>query len=183
ITPQPWFENQIGPGAPAALSRDSFRNLIRIGAASDTIQALYGLGRLAPNVGLSGQFSTNSYITNLGSSSYNGMLLTLRKRFSRGLEFDFNYTWSHSIDNQSSVVNTVFGGTICDVRNLRVCRGNSDFDIRHLINVNGIYELPFGRGRRFGGNMPGWLNAFVGGWELTGIYNYRSGLPFSTRTG
>src|SRR5262249_37755193 len=123
------------------------------------------------------------YITNLGSSSYNGMLLSLRKRFSRGLEFDFNYTLSHSIDNQSSVTNTVFGGIICDLTNLRVCRANSDFDIRHVINANGIYELPFGRGRKIGGNASGLLNTFIGGWTVSGIYSYRSGLPFSATSG
>src|SRR5262249_13005583 len=119
----------------------------------------------------------------LGSSSYNGLLTSLRKRFSGGLEFDFNYTLSHSIDNQSSIVNTVFGGVVCDARNLRVCRANSDFDLRHLFNVNGIYELPLGRGRWIGGNSPGWLNAIIGGWEVSGIFNARSGLAFSSGTG
>src|SRR5262249_48686851 len=57
------------------------------------------------------------------------------------------------------------------------------FDIRHLMNVNGIYELPFGRGRFIGGNASGWLNTIIGGWQVAGIYTYRSGLPFSTTTG
>lgn len=194
ITAQPWFENQISAalGAPCtavvgssctAFLAANLADLIQIGDTSDTIQALFANGLLNPNVGLSGQFSTNAFITNLGSSSYNGMLLSLRKRFSRGLEFDFNYTVSHSLDNQSSIVNTVSGGLICDLRNLRVCRGSSDFDIRHLINVNGIYELPFGRGHWLGGNAPGWLNTIIGGWQVSGIYTYRSGLPFSTTTG
>jgi hypothetical protein len=111
------------------------------------------------------------------------MLLSLRKRFSKGFQFDANYTWSHSLDNQSTVANvTTSGGLICDATNLRVCRGPSDFDIRHLFNVNGIWELPFGRGRMFGGDAPGWVNAIIGGWEITGIFNARSGLPFSLAT-
>ncbi len=194
ITNQPWFENQIGSAiggrcidafgiSCTGLIADALSNLIQIGDASDTIQALYNAGFLNPNVGLSGQFSTNAYTTNLGASSYHGMLLTLRKRLSRGLEFDFNYTFAHSLDNQSSVANSTFGGLICDLTNLRTCRGNSDFDIRHIINVNGIYELPFGRGRAIGGNVPSWLNAVIGGWQVSGIYSYRSGLPFSTTTG
>jgi Carboxypeptidase regulatory-like domain len=182
ITPQPWFENQIGPGGTDLLA-ENFSDLIVNGDTADTIQALYAEELLNPNVGLSSQFSTNAYIANLGSSSYNALLVSLRKRFSHGLLFDVNYTLSHSIDNQSSVVNTVFGGLICDLRNLRVCRGNSDFDIRHLVNANFIYELPFGRGHNFGRNAPGWLNAFIGGWQVTGIFNYRSGLAFSTTTG
>lgn len=198
ITNQPWFENQVNAAALANygvgctgfgvasctdLVNTFFGSLVEIGDASDTIQALYSNGLLFPNVGISGQFSTNAYITNLGSSSYNGMLVSLQKRFSKGFQFDLNYTLSHSIDNNSTVANTVFGGLICDLRNLRVCRGDSDFDIRHLITANGIFELPVGRGRFIGKDMPYWLDAVVGGWNLTGIFAYRSGLPFSTTTG
>ncbi len=194
ITPQPWFENQISAALGArcaavfgssctAFLADNLADLIEIGDTADTIQVLFANELLNPNVGISGQFSTNAYITNLGSSSYNGLLVSLRKRFSKGLEFDFNYTFSHSIDNQSSIVNTVFGGLVCDIRNLRVCRGNSDFDIRHLVNANFIYELPFGKGRWIGGNANRWLNAIIGGWQVAGIYTQRSGLPFSTTTG
>ncbi|MBD0371871.1 MAG: TonB-dependent receptor [Pyrinomonadaceae bacterium] len=207
LTPQPFFENQInsalqaalGPGAncgnvsplfglPAGFNCTRLftaftRSLVNIGDVSDAFQAAYAIGLLNPNVGLSGQFSTNAYITNLGSSSYNGMLISLRKRFSQGLQFDVNYTLSHSIDNQSSVVNTVFGGLVCDIRNLRVCRGNSDFDIRHLFNANFIYELPFGRGRMFGSDASGLVNQIIGGWTVTGIVTARSGLPFHLTTG
>src|SRR6185369_14294381 len=82
----------------------------------------------------------------------------------------------------SSVVNTVSGGLVCDITNLRTCRGNSDFDVRHLVNANFIYELPFGRGQMFGKNISGWKNQIIGGWEVTGIFTARSGLPFSTTT-
>jgi Carboxypeptidase regulatory-like domain len=194
ITPQPWFENQIAAalGAPCAavfgVSCTTFiaanaASLVQNGDTTTVLQGLNALGLLGPNIGLSGQFAANAVVTNLGSSSYNGMLVSLRKRFSQGLQFDFNYTFSHSIDNQSSIANTVSSGLICDVRNLRACRGNSDFDIRHLINVNGIYELPFGRGKAMGGNARGVWNTLIGGWQVGGIFTYRSGLPFSLTTG
>lgn len=200
ITPQPWFENQLnaaiaanfGAGTTCAsfgsadctsLVNDFFGSLVEIGDTSDTIQALYGSGLLFPNVGLSGQFSTNIYNGSFASSSYNGLLLSLRKRYSHNLQFDLNYTYSHSIDNQSSVVNTVAGGLICDLRNLRVCRGNSDFDATHIINFNGIYDLPFGRGQLLANRAPGWLNHIIGGWEVGGIYSWRTGFAFSTTTG
>lgn len=158
-------------------------NLITNGDTSDTVQAMYANGLLNPNVGMSSQFSTNIYISNQGSSIYNGLLVSLRKRLSKGLQFDFNYTLSNSLDNGSSVANTVAGGLVCDLRNLRVCRGPSDFDIRHLFNANFIYELPFGKGKTFGGGAGNWLNRLIGGWEVTGIFTGRSGLPFSTSTG
>ena len=181
VTPQPWFQNLVAGGTQAVLNTAGFEAFT--GSTADAINLLYAEGLIDPNVGMSAQFGTNMYVSNQGASSYNGLLVSLRKRFSQGLQFDFNYTWSHSIDNGSSIVNTVFGGLVCDLTNLRVCRGDSDFDIRHLVNANFIYELPFGRGQRFGSGAPGWLNHIIGGWEVTGIFTARSGLPFGTTTG
>ncbi len=198
VTSVPFFENQANAAALANYGRNClalvgrtctayianrYQSLIRIGDASDTVQALTALGLLNNNVGLSAQFSTNAYITNLGKSDYDGFLLSLQKRFSKGYQFDFNYTFSNSKDNNSTVANTVFGGLICDLRNPDICRGPSDFDIRHLINVNGIFELPVGHGKYFGSNMNGFLDAIFGGFSLSGIFTYRSGLPFGTTTG
>jgi hypothetical protein len=56
---------------------------------------------------------------------------------------------------------------------------NADYDIRHQINVNGLMELPFGRGRRWGSEMPGALNAILGDWAIAGIWRMTSGLPFN----
>lgn len=199
FAPIAWFENQmnaqsiatfgvpcgnLGLGNNCTSVVGNFTGFeVSIGDTADTIEALRRNGLLGPNVGLSSQFAVNAYVTNKGSSSYDGMLLSLRKRFSKGFQFDANYTWSHSIDNQSTVANTTTsGGLICDATDLRVCRGNSDFDIRHLMNVNGIWELPIGRGRMLGGDMPGWANTLIGGWEITGIFTARSGLPFSLAT-
>lgn len=191
VTIQPFFENQGAlAGFPCAvfggctLVVSGFAgSLVSIGDASDTVQFLNANGVLPNNVGLSGQFSTNAYITNLGHSRYDALLVSLQKRFSQGVQFDFNYTYANSKDNNSSVANTVFGGLVCDLRDTEICYGPSDFDIRHLINVNGIWEIPVGQGRWLGGDMPGWLDAIVGGFQLSAIYTYRSGLPFSTTTG
>jgi hypothetical protein len=181
FTNQPWFENLV-PGGTSTIV-NFLRQETERGDTSSVIFALYAGGALDPNLSMSSQFGTNIYISNHGASSYNGMLVSLRKRFSQGLQFDFNYTWSHAIDNGSSITNTVVGGLVCDMTNLRVCRGDSDFDIRHLVNANFIYELPFGRGQRFGGNSPGWVNQIIGGWEVSGIFTARSGVPFSTTSG
>jgi len=202
---QAWFENQVGAavlsnygltcaqagpafGAGATPTCTSLINVffpteVLRGDTSDAVAAMYADGFLNPNVGMSSQFGTNIYISNQGASTYNGLLVSLRKRFSKGLQFDLNYTFSNSIDNGSSVVNTVSGGLVCDLRNLRVCRGPSDFDIHHLFNANFIYELPFGKGKTFGKDAHGWLNQIIGGWEVTGIYTQRSGLPFSITSG
>jgi hypothetical protein len=146
------------------------------------VQALNAAGFLRNNVVNSGQFADNIYINNLGFSRYDGLLVSLQKRFSHGLQFDFNYTYSVSKDNNSSVANTVIGGLLYDLTDPDIGYGPSDFDIRHLINVNGIWELPFGRGKWIGKDSNGFVNALIGGWQLSGIYTYRSGLPFGVLT-
>ncbi|MDD5544233.1 MAG: carboxypeptidase-like regulatory domain-containing protein [Acidobacteriia bacterium] len=190
---QPWFENQMnlalaanfGPGTTcqSAFHRSctqqvalgSTSNSARIGSLSNVVRILDGSGFLMNNVGLYGQFSAADYISSLASSNYNGMLVSVKKRLSHGLLMDFNYTWSHAIDNQSSVANTVSGGTLCDLRNLRTCRSNSDFDLRHIVVSDWIYSLPFGQGGSVGRNAPGWLNQIIGGWQVTGVWYWHTG--------
>ncbi len=197
---QPWIENQVTSGIKnlrgqqfscasfgqpscTALIRTFFGSLAQVGGTADLVQQLYRNRLLNPNVGLSSQFSVNAYISNQASSEYHGMLVSLRKRFSQGFQFDANYTLSHAIDNQSNITNTVTGGLVCDVRDLTACRGNADFDIRHLFNANGIWNLPFGRGRAIGTNLNKWADAVIGGWSISGIATMRSGLPVNSTTG
>jgi hypothetical protein len=173
----------FGGATCTAVVISNFSNLVRIGDTSDLIQALYANNLLKPNVGMSSQFGSNLYITNQGTSAYHGALVSLQKRFSRGLEFEVNYTFSKSLDNNSTVANTVAGGLVCDVSNPDICRGPSDFDIRHLFNANYIYELPFGRGKAIAGGANKWVDAVLGGWTLSGIISARSGLPINGTTG
>jgi hypothetical protein len=162
-----------------------FNGLAFRGDLGDTVQALDFFSLLPPGVGLHPQFATNLYITNKSYSNYNGLLLSLHKKQSHGLQYDLNYTYSHSIDNISAPANQAFGsngagGIICDAINLTACRGDSDFDVRHVISINGLYDLPFGRGKTFAGNASGWLNQLIGGWQLSGILGWRTGLAFQT---
>jgi len=199
IVAQPWLENQMNPasiatfGVPCSglglganctqLVANFQPTLTRVGGTADLIQSLNANGLLFNNVGMSSQFATNAYITNQGTSDYHGMLVSLQKRFSRGFEFEVNYTFSKSLDNNSSVVNTIVGGLVCDVTDPDICRGPSDFDIRHLFNANFIWDLPFGRGRLIGGGVNKWADALLGGWTLSGIASARSGLAISSSSG
>jgi hypothetical protein len=102
------------------------------------------------------------------------------------LQFDFNYTFSHSIDNTSSFANsqgdTGIGGIglICDVVRPRECRSRSDFDIRQYITTDATYQLPFGRKRMFASDVPNWLNEVIGQWDLSGLAIWHTGVPWST---
>jgi Carboxypeptidase regulatory-like domain len=186
VTPQPWFEDQVGPGATAFLAStasgigaDSFGQLGDIGDFSFELQ---GDGYIGPNILMPAQFAENTMYTNRGSSSYNGLLLTVQKNLSHGLQFDFNYTWSNSIDNTTLTGNQVgFGGygIICDVVRPRECRGPSDNDERQFISSDFIYALPVGRGRTFAANTPLWLDELIGGWGISGLPYWHSGDPYS----
>jgi hypothetical protein len=144
------------------------------------IDCLNGNGLLTSGIGLSPQFDTNVYVTNKSFSSYNGLRATLHKKYSSGLQFDLNYTYADSIDNASVSANSFFSDFVCDITNLSVCKGDSDFDVRHSISATGIYDLPVGRGRHFVSNASGWLNQVIGGWSVSGIESWHTGLAFST---
>jgi hypothetical protein len=185
-TPQSWFENQFPAGAGPAFGVPSstaivtcyLETLVSRGDFADTIEILNSAGLLAANVGMGAQFSENTYYTNKGSSNYHGLLTTLHKNVSHGLQFDLNYTWSHSIDNVSLIANAAaFGGYgfICDVLRPRECRSNSDFDITHNFNGNFVYELPVGRGKALASGAPRWLDEVIGGWSISGLPNWHSG--------
>jgi hypothetical protein len=122
----------------------------------------------------------------MGSSNYHGLLVTVDKNISNGLRSEFNYTWSHSIDNTSLSANNnaLYTGTgyICDILRPRACRADSDFDVRQEITANFTYDLPFGRGREFLGSSPRWVDETIGGWSFSGLPSYRTGVavtPYS----
>ncbi len=205
VSPQPWFENQVGAAAAqnygttcqnltgglncTQLAAYETSTFIPVGDLSSTDEVLEEYGLLLPNTGLDAQTGSSGYIGNFSSSSYNSLIIILRKKLSNNLQFDFDYTFAHSIDNVSDINNNyVFftssgNGLVCDLRNLRVCRASSDFDVRHTITANYVYNLPIGRGQRFLANAPKWVDEVVGGWGTSGIVEWHSGFALNTSTG
>jgi hypothetical protein len=116
---------------------------------------------------------------NAGRAQYHGLTVSLRRAYSNGLSFDFNYTWSHSIDYASAAESGAGkqGAAIQNIFNVKEFRGSSDFDIRHNITSNFLYELPVGKNKLLLRNASSWLNQIVGGWQLSSVIRYRSGLP------
>ncbi len=145
--------------------------------------------RLRPNP----QFAQIMYVDNGGDSIYQAAQFAARRRFDRaGLLLNAAYTLGKSIDNLSldPVAATVGGGltttaarTPADARNYRNERARSDYDQRHVLNIAGVYELPFGRGKTWLGNAGRALDLLVGGWSISGLYTYQSGEPFTVRSG
>lgn len=107
------------------------------------------------------------------NGTYNSLQVKLLKRFSRGMQFNMNYTWQKALDGQSSLAEW----KIQDPFNLRADYSRSSWDVRQVFNFSYVYELPFGKGRRFGGGMSGAANAILGGWSLEGITRLESGPP------
>ncbi|MFM9902959.1 MAG: carboxypeptidase regulatory-like domain-containing protein [Pyrinomonadaceae bacterium] len=137
-----------------------------------------GLG-FGNNIFIHPQYATFAAYSTIGTSWYNSFQFSLRKRFQQGLSFDINYTYSHSIDTASGneASGSITGVNYLNPLNANANKGNSDFDVRHLVNANYIYELPFGRGKMFFGTAGKVVNALIGGWTLTGIVRWNTGLP------
>jgi hypothetical protein len=125
----------------------------------------------------------------IGNSSYHALQLSLRHAMTNGLQFDFNYTFGKSIDIGSNAerVNEFegfgFSSQVINSWSPNQLRAVSDFDTRHQINANWVYEFPFGRGRHFAGGMNKFMDAVFGGWGLSGIFHWTSGLPFGFEGG
>jgi Carboxypeptidase regulatory-like domain len=116
---------------------------------------------------------------NAGQAAFHGMTVSLRRPFSHGVSFDFNYTWSHSIDNGSSAESGAGkqGAAIQNVFNAKEFRGSSDFDIRHNISANYLFELPIGKNKPLFRNAGRLLDGIIGGWQISSVMRYRTGLP------
>jgi len=114
-----------------------------------------------------------------GSSSYHGFAVKAEKRYASGLTFLGSYTWSHSLDDGAGTLDDgTTGAGVRNPYNMRLHRGNSAYDVRHVLVVSGVYDLPFGKGRAHL-NLSGPVDWILGGWQLGAIFNRRSGLPFS----
>jgi Carboxypeptidase regulatory-like domain len=155
-----------GTGAPLGCTIDIFgRTLCSQKSATN------GTGRLNPNYGRLRVWE------NVNNSNYNSLQFSLSKQMSRGLQFAFHYTWGHAIDNgstwhsgaTSSNHEAAGEGYSLDQTLPGLDRGNSIFDIRHSLNFNYVWELPFFR------NRGGVVEAVLGGWQFNGTVVYHTG--------
>jgi len=119
-------------------------------------------------------FGSFGFKTNDGNNNFNTLQASLQRRFIRGMLFQMNYMWSHGIADAS-----IGSGEAVSFQNMacRACdRSSTNIDVRHVMTMNAVYQLPFGKGMKFL-NGSGPLSQLVGGWELAGIASARTGLP------
>lgn len=127
----------------------------------------------------------NSYFDPSGDSIRHAGYIDVRRRVSRGLTFTANYTYAKSIDTASDAspdTRTLSTGQarqqVSLGGDLRQDRAISTFDIKNNFTATGIWDIPVGRGRSYLKDAPGIVNAFAGGWTISGILRMPGGLPF-----
>lgn len=193
----PYFENLFGsvPGLAQALLGST-----RAPFATNATQAIFGdalifndndwtttqseIDRVLVGAGRSSafyhpQYGALSAISSIGRSNYNAGTLSVRQRLGDKFTIDFNYTLAHSLDDASGLQTSGNYGTSFILNPIRQQDNyaNSDFDVRHTININSIWQIPVGRGRWLLRDTNKVVDAFLGGWQLSGIYRWNSGLP------
>jgi hypothetical protein len=128
------------------------------------------------------QFGALSSFGTIAHSNYNALQLSLQQRLGNDLSFDINYTYGHSLDNASGLQASTAYATAFIVNALDPNQNyaTSDFDAKHIINADWIAGIPIGKGKKFFSNMNGVADGILGGWSMTGVFRWNSGLPFQT---
>src|SRR5258708_40317286 len=120
------------------------------------------------------------------------MQWTIRKRFTQGYQFDFNYTWSKSIDLASTrETDGPTGGSSGGQGNGQIInawfpsqsKAVSDYDTTHVFSVLGVFELPVGKGKKFLTDANGLVDGILGGWQISGLFRNTRGFPVGVTNG
>jgi hypothetical protein len=204
----PIFTGAFGSATSANFSNTTYVNNLLTGAAGSMAQTLatnqgffcnlVGVNNFAPcslnNISASAAgagypinfWQVNPYALNVnyldaaGHTNYHGLQIDLRQRLTHGMQFNFNYTWAHSLG--ISAQNGIQGqgsNIYYTQRNFRLNYGPSAFDVRHVAHISGTYDLPFGKGRHFLGSNK-MADYTVGGWTLGTIIVLQSGSVANT---
>jgi hypothetical protein len=163
-------------GTYAGSELDGLNDMDRQRQANGQCLSLYGC-----NTFFAMQAAGLTSYVNAGHAAFNGMQIVFRRAFSQGWGFDFNYTWSHSIDNSSGSEAVI--GTIQNSFDPNSNRGPSDFDILHNVTANFVVEVPVGKGKKLLGGAPKFVDAVIGGWQVSSLISLRSGTPINVSNG
>jgi hypothetical protein len=199
LGPIPYFEHffpNIAGGNRQNSTQEIYRLLARARVNNDpngaalgglnitdytTVQLIIDDWGIYPNLYYHPQFGAYSAFSSVAYSNYHGATVSIRQRLGQSLTYDLNYTYSISKDNASGLQTGASYGSQFILNSLRPDDNYaySDFDTRHSINANFVWQLPFGRGQKLFGNAGKASNVLIGGWQLAGIFRWNSGLPLS----
>ncbi|MCC7176256.1 MAG: TonB-dependent receptor [Bryobacterales bacterium] len=127
-------------------------------------------------------FGSVSYYHTNGFGNYAGLATKLEKRMSHGLDFIATYTWGHALANTGTPLYGGVGDTRGNPRDLRYAYTDASWDQRHNFTASFMYDMPFGRGKKLGGNMSQVADRILGGWQANGVIGLRSGRSFTLGT-
>ena len=141
---------------------------------------------LAGNPTLRKEISQISGTASVANQRYDALQATMRKRFSMGLEYQVAYTWSKGMSDSIGYYGQggQAGGQSAYWQNLfcQKCEwGPTYFDVTHNLVISFVYELPFGRNRKFGSNWNRAVDTVLGGWQLGGIESAHTGYPLTIK--
>jgi hypothetical protein len=145
-------------------------------------QYIPGPAALRPNPDLGAGF----FWYTEGNSSYNALQVDVSHRFSHGLQFRANYTWSKNLDMNSGLTGAQANNQaqmILDRNDLRRDWGPSAYNIPNQAGISGTYELPFGKSKPWADNFNKFGNWLVSGWQFNTIVSLQSGFPFTPQIG
>ena len=128
-----------------------------------------------PYVNIGGIASTASY----GYGNYAGLTAKLDKRYTDGLNGTFAYTYGHALSTTGTTLSGSSNFGSYDPRNNSLAYSSAAWDVRHNATASFTYDVPFGKNRRYGGNLNPVMNYVLGGWQANGILSFRTGQPFS----
>ena len=129
-----------------------------------------------PGPGLYPNLTNITTQDNRGKSDYSALQAQYERRLTNGLQLTGAFTWSKTLDDSCGNLAACAPQLYTDYT---LERGLSTQDQDYAMSISALYELPFGRGKRFGGDVSKWVDYAIGGWQLNGIYVLAGGQPFS----
>lgn len=170
-------QNQVGELVSNYVSqRNTFLN-----TAQPCIET--GVGRPCPSFFLpvNGNAFVTDYVGSSGWSNYHGLQAEIRRRFTNGWYYQVNYTWSKAFTNAEQA-QAEFAPYLDNATGDAWEKKRLNQDVQHVLKANWVYELPIGPGRRFW-NSGGFGGKVLGGWQISGIAQFRTGRPITFISG
>ncbi len=167
-------QKQLGLGLTAEAAYVATRETNKIAYLDINAGQVIGRGNAGRPLNRFGRNATTTFISPMGTGQYNGLQAKLERRFSHGLQFNAGYTWSKSI---GPVDNSDSSPSIKALDYFRLNRVVRSFDRTHNVEISSIWELPFGKGRKWATGGP--AAAILGGWQVNNILSLMTGTPFT----
>ncbi len=124
------------------------------------------------------QFLNAYYTGNFGNATYNSLQVVVNKRFAKGFSVQSSYVWSQALGTAEGDA-TAYVASFRTLRDEALDKRELGFDFASVFKINGLYDLPFGKGKLVGGNANGFWERIIGGWQIGAIGIAQSGSPLT----